>query len=215
MNILIIEDHPMMSNSIKQLAQAQFPDAEVTTVTTANAASQALANTSKNWQLVLVDISIPKSDGNSANSETGLALLREIMNLYGELNLMVCSSNIRVLVQLKNQIDNHQGGLTIADKSLDIAELQRRMQSASDGYTFTKDIRNGREVKPEWLKTLQLAAQGLQDKAIAEKLNVTERAVRHYWVKLQDVLEIYVEKSDQVNLRVLTLKRAREEGLID
>ena len=215
MNILIIEDHPMMSNSIKQLVQEKFLDAEITIVSNANSASQALANTIKNWQLVLVDLSIPKSDGDSANSETGLALLREIMNLYGELNLMVCSSNIRVLVQLKHQIDNHQGGFTIADKSLDIAELHRRMQSASDGYTFTKDIRNGIEVKPEWLKTLQLAAQGLQDKAIAEKLNVTERAVRHYWAKLQDVLEIYVEKSDQVNLRVLTLKRAREEGLID
>jgi len=55
--------------------------------------------------------------------------------------------------------------------------------------------------------------EGLQDKAIAQKMNIAERTVRHYWTKLQDVLEIYPE--DSKNLRILTLKRAREEGLID
>jgi DNA-binding NarL/FixJ family response regulator len=89
------------------------------------------------------------------------------------------------------------------------------MQYAADGITLTKEIRKGLELKPEWLNTLQLAAEGLQDKAISEKINVTERAVRHYWTKLQDVLDIYGKGDDKVNLRVLTLKRAREEGLID
>jgi hypothetical protein len=130
------------------------------------------------------------------------------MRLYPDLNLMVYSSNVKVLVQLKHQIDNHQGGFTIADKILEAAEVQRRMQYAVDGITFTKEIRKGLELKPEWLSTLQF-------KAISEKMNVTERAVRHYWTKLQDALEIYGKGNEQVNLRVLTLKKAREEGLID
>jgi DNA-binding NarL/FixJ family response regulator len=216
MNILIIDDHPLMLNSIKQLAQTQFPDATITTVNTAIAAAQALATAPEDWQLVLTDLSLPKDDRDSAKSETGLELLRETMKLYPELNLMVCSSNIRVLVQLKSQIDNHQGGFTIADKVLEATEIQRRMQYAADGITLTKDIRKGLELKPEWLETLQIAAQGAQDKDISKQLNVTERAVRHYWTKLQDILGIYVEKkSEHINLRVLTLKRAREEGLID
>jgi DNA-binding NarL/FixJ family response regulator len=215
MNILIIDDHPLMLNSIEKLATDQFPDAKITTLSTANAAQQQLTNGSEDWQLVLADLSIPQDQHDPAKPETGLNLLRTIMKQYPDLNLMVCSSNIKVLVQLKHQIDNHQGGFTIADKSLASAEVQRRMQYAADGITLTKEIRKGLELKPEWLNTLQLADQGLQDKAIAENLNVTDRAVRHYWTKLQDVLEIYGKGDGKVNLRVLTLKKARDAGIID
>jgi hypothetical protein len=97
------------------------------------------------------------------------------LRLYPDLNLMVYSSNIKVLVQLKHQIDNHQGGFTIADKILETAEVQRRMQHAADGITFTKEIRKGLELKPEWLSTLQLADEGLQDKAISEKISASEQ----------------------------------------
>jgi DNA-binding NarL/FixJ family response regulator len=211
-NILIIDDHPLMLNSVQQLARSQFPTATITTATTAVAATQALAKIDQNWQLVIADLSIPEDSLDVAKSETGLGLLRKILKFYPELNLMIYSSNIRVLVQLKHQIDHHQGGFTIADKSLESSLVQRRMQYAIEGITLTKEIRKGLELKPEWLNTLQLAAQGLQDKTISEELNVSERAVRHYWTKLQDVLEIY---DDNVNLRVLTLKRGREEGLID
>ncbi|MDV3001585.1 MAG: hypothetical protein N5P05_003191 [Chroococcopsis gigantea SAG 12.99] len=89
-----------------------------------------------------------------------------------------------------------------------------RLNWAMEGVTHTKDLKNGVEVKPEWLEVLRLAfEEGLQDKAIAKQINVSERMVRHYWTKLQDALGIYPE--DDKNLRVLTLKRAREEGLID
>ena len=212
MNILIIDDHPLMLSSIKLLVQAQFPSAEITTIATAINAIAELAAPNKNWKLVLADLSIPLKSGDIAKSETGIDMLREIMKLDPDLNLMIYSSSVKVLVQLKHQIDNHQGGFTIADKALEPSEVQRRMQYAIDGITLTKEIRKGLELKPEWLSTLQLAAQGLQDKAISEQLNVTERAVRHYWTKLQDVLEVY---NDNVNLRVLTLKKAREAGLID
>jgi DNA-binding NarL/FixJ family response regulator len=219
MNILIIDDHPLMLSSIKTLVQEQFPLAAITTASTSNSAQEKLKASNINWQLVLADLSIPISEQESAKSENGLELLREMMRLYPELNLMVYSSNIKVLVQLKHQIDNHQGGFTIADKILDATEVQRRMQYAADGITFTKEIRKGLELKPEWLSTLQLADAGLQDKAISEKINVTERAVRHYWTKLQDALEIYgksdTKSDDRMNLRVLTLKKAREAGLID
>jgi DNA-binding NarL/FixJ family response regulator len=212
MNILIIDDHPLMLSSIKLLVQDQFPSSEITTVATAIDAIAELATTNREWNLVLADLSIPQQNGDTAKSETGIDLLREIMKLYPDLNLMIYSSSLKVLVQLKHQIDNHQGGFTIADKALESSEVQRRMQYAIECITLTKEIRKGLELKPEWLSTLQLGAQGLQDKAISEQLNVTERAVRHYWTKLQDVLEVY---NDNVNLRVVTLKKAREAGLID
>jgi DNA-binding NarL/FixJ family response regulator len=75
-------------------------------------------------------------------------------------------------------------------------------------------MRGGLEVKPEWLQVLQLAfQQGLQDKAIADQMKVSERTVRHYWSKVQDVLAVYPDPGK--NIRIQTEIRAREEGLID
>jgi DNA-binding NarL/FixJ family response regulator len=86
---------------------------------------------------------------------------------------------------------------------------------ALQGIIYTpKDMRTVLEVKPEWLKVLQLAFQeGLQDKAIAERMNVSERTVRHYWTKVQDALGVYPDPGK--NIRIQTEIRAREEGLID
>jgi DNA-binding NarL/FixJ family response regulator len=61
---------------------------------------------------------------------------------------------------------------------------------------------------------LKLAFQkGLQDKAIADRMNVSERSVRHYWTKIQDALQVYPDEG--TNIRIQTEIRAREEGLID
>jgi DNA-binding NarL/FixJ family response regulator len=117
-------------------------------------------------------------------------------------------------MRLKPNIDNHHGGFAVADKTLPQSEMINRVNWVMRGLTHTKDLKAGIEVKSEWLELLRFAfEEGLQDKAIAIKMNIAERTVRHYWTKLQDVLEIYPE--DSKNLRILTLKRAREEGLID
>jgi DNA-binding NarL/FixJ family response regulator len=83
------------------------------------------------------------------------------------------------------------------------------------GLIYTpRDMRTGIEVKPEWLEVLRLAfSEGLQDKAIADQMNVSERTVRHYWTKVQDALSVYPEAGK--NIRIQTEIRAREEGLID
>jgi DNA-binding NarL/FixJ family response regulator len=68
------------------------------------------------------------------------------------------------------------------------------------------------------LEVLRLAfEEGLQDKAIAQRMCVAERTVRHYWTKIQDVLGIYPEDSKQEgkNIRIETEIRARQAGLID
>jgi DNA-binding NarL/FixJ family response regulator len=112
------------------------------------------------------------------------------------------------------EIDNHQGGFTIADKSLPIDTFLMRMEWALQGLTHTKDLHSDVEVKPEWLDVMRLAfEEGLQDKAIASAMHKSERMIRHYWSKIQDALEIYPEEGK--NMRAQTQKKARETGLID
>ncbi|MEO0408466.1 MAG: LuxR C-terminal-related transcriptional regulator, partial [Cyanobacteria bacterium P01_A01_bin.135] len=100
-------------------------------------------------------------------------------------------------------------------------EMLARVDWALQGLTHTKDVdgmRAGLEIKPEWFEVLHLAfKEGLQDKAIAQRMSISERTVRLYWSKVYDVLGIYPEdgRRDGKNIRIQTEIKARELGLID
>ena len=177
---------------------------------------EALARVSEDqFDIVIVDLSLPlNQEDTSAQVENGLLLLKDLMTDYPNLNIMVQSSHTKALIRLKNKIDEHQGGFTIADKSISSTEMLDMLNWSMQGITHTKILNADLEMKPEWLEVLNLAFQeGLQDKFIAQKMYKSERMIRHYWTKIQDVLEIY--PSPGQNIRSLTLIRAREEGLID
>ncbi len=215
MKLLVIDDHESVLGGTIDVLRKQYPDAELNTALTGKNALNQL--TSSQPDLVVMDLSIPDSLGVPARPNTGLQLLRNLMKDYPNLNLVVQSAHVRTLVRVRPDIDAHKGGFTVADKSLTSKEMLTRVDWALQGLTHTKDIKgihSGLEVKPEWLQVLTLAFQeGLQDKAIAERMSVSERMVRHYWSKLQDALEVYPEEGK--NIRIQTQMRAREEGLID
>lgn len=213
LKILVVDDHESVLGGTVSVLGSKYPDAEIITAQTA----ETVLNTVDTLDLVVMDISIPESLGKIARSDTGLQLLRNLMRNYSTLNLVVQSAHLKTLVRIRPEIDAHKGGFTLADKSLSSKEMLTRVDWALQGLTHTKDIKGtlvGLEVKQEWLQVLTLAfGEGLQDKAIAERLRVSERMVRHYWTKLQDALEVYPEEGK--NIRIQTEMRAREEGLID
>jgi DNA-binding NarL/FixJ family response regulator len=212
LTILILDDHRLLLNGTIELVHDRFPMAQILSAQTVQEAQTHLTNIPPD--LVIADLSIPKTPGTTAHIEHGLDFLKTLMQDYPLLNLMVQSSNIKALIRLMPEIDAHQGGFTIADKSLPIEALLTRIDWTLQGFTHTKDLQTDLEVKPEWLEVLRLAFEvGLQDKAIAQTLHKSERMIRHYWSKIQDALEIYPEEGK--NMRALTQIRARETGLID
>ena len=212
LTILIVDDHPLILGSSVCLVKGQYPHANILTAATAEAALKTVENTTVD--LVLVDLSIPDKTGESAQIDHGLTLLKQLMQAHPTLNLMVQSSSIKSLVRLRHDIDNHQGGFTIADKSLPTSDVLVRLNWSLQSVTHTKDLKTNIELKPEWLEVMQMAfEEGLQDKAIAKRMFKSERMVRHYWSKIQDILEIYPEEGQ--NSRTLMQIRAREEGFID
>jgi DNA-binding NarL/FixJ family response regulator len=212
--ILIVDDHEAILNGTVATLKQQYPEAEIFTAQTAQAGLSQVELT--NPDLVVVDLSMPETTGESARTENGIQLLKTLMERYPTLNIVVQSAHGRSLVRLKPAINQHEGGFTIADKSLPMKEMLTKVDWALQGLIYTpKEMRNGLEVKPEWIDVLQLAFQeGLQDKAIAERMNVAERTVRHYWTKIQDALGVYPDEGKK-NIRIQTEIRAREEGLID
>ena len=210
--ILIIDDHRLLLNGVIELVRDRFPQAQIFSANTIQEAASQI--TEDLPHLVIADLSLPQTKGATANIENGLEFLRSLMEKYCDLNIMVQTSHPKALVRLIPEIDNHRGGFTIADKSLPIEALLTFMEWAMLGITYTKNIQIDLEVKPEWLEVLRLAfEEGLQDKAIAQSMHVSERMIRHYWSKIKNALEIYPEPGH--NMRVLIQIRAREYGLIN
>lgn len=218
LKILVVDDHEVVLGGTIDLLQRQYPQAEILTAQTVESALEQVKLQTPD--LVVLDLSLPEKKGGIAQADAGIQLLKKLMQDYPTLNLIVQSTHVKALVRIKPEIDKHNGGFTVADKSLSSQEMLTRVEWALNGITHTKDIRPGRtlEVKPDWLMVLKLAFhEGLQDRAIARRMQVSERTVRHYWTKIQDVLDVYPEedKLDGKNIRIQTEIRAREEGLID
>jgi DNA-binding NarL/FixJ family response regulator len=211
--ILVVDDHESVLDGTVNMLRQQYPEAEILTAQTAQSTQKQVESTQPD--LAVMDLSIPEKPGEMARTETGIQLLRTLMEQYPTLNIVVQSAHVRSLVRLKPAISTHEGGFTIVDKSLPLKEMLTKVEWALQGVVYTpREMRTGLEVKPEWLELLTLAFQeGLQDKAIAEQMNIAERTVRHYWTKIQDALGVYPEAGK--NIRIQTQMRAKEEGLID
>jgi DNA-binding NarL/FixJ family response regulator len=212
---MIIDDHELLLDGTVNMIKKHYPTVEIITAQTTEIAQETLTKIQPD--LVITDLSLPEKSGEIAKIENGIALLKTIFKTYPHLNLLVQSTYIKALIRIKPNIDNHKGGFGVADKSLSIAEILHRVELVLKGLSHTKDIKstaNGLEFKPEWLTVLTLAfEEGLQDKAIAQRMFISERMIRHYWTKVQDVLGVYPEGGK--NIRIQTEKKAREEGLID
>ncbi|MEM9002444.1 MAG: response regulator transcription factor [Cyanobacteria bacterium P01_F01_bin.86] len=209
----VVDDHASVLDGTVLALRQTYTDIEVDTAQTAQEARVKLSNLQPD--VVIVDLSIPESAEDAAQTETGINLLREFLENYPDYNFVVQSAYVKALVRIKPSIDAHQGGLTIVDKSEPIKDMLAKVDWALKGVVCTpREMRIGLEIKSEWLRVLELAfREGMKDRAIAQEMNIAERTVRHYWTKVQDVLGVYPE--DDKSMRIQTELRAREEGLID
>ena len=96
--ILIVDDHRLLLNGTISLVSERFRDAQIFSAQTAQQAITEAALHSPD--LAIADLSIPQESGKTAQIEHGLGLLKQLMQDYPQLNLMVQSSNIKTLVRL-------------------------------------------------------------------------------------------------------------------
>ena len=179
LKILVVDDHELMLGGTIDVLRRQYGEAEIITAQTGESALNQVEEFQP--ELVVMDLSIPQTAGETARTETGLSCLKTLMKNYPSLNLVVLSTYVKALVRIKPDIDAHQGGFTVVDKALSSKDMLTRLDLALQGVTHTKDLKMPMgEVKPEWLTVINLAFQeGLTDKKIAEQMSVAERTVRH------------------------------------
>ena len=212
-SFFVVDDHALVLDGTVLALRQMYCDSEITAANTAEEAREKLQDLQPD--VVIVDLSIPESSGEAAETETGIKLLRDFLKTYPDYNFVVQSAYVKALVRIKPNIDTHQAGFTIVDKSEPMEEMLKKVDWALQGVVYTpREMRMGLEIKPQWLKVLELAfKKGMNDKAIAQEMRIAERTVRHYWTKVQDILGVYPEEGK--SLRIQTELRAREEGLID
>lgn len=217
--VLLVDAHEICLSGTKNVLSSCYPDAKIFTAQTIESALDKFSDFQPD--LLVMDILLPKSLGQVPQTSVGINFLANVLKNYPKLNIVIHSGHIKSLVRMKKNIYSHIGGFTTADKILSNKEVVMRIKWALEQLTYVKDIKgidSNLELKPEWLRLVNLAFQeGLKDKAIAQHMCVSERMVRHYWDRVQEALNIDCEelKNQGKNLRVMTQIRAREVGLID
>ena len=213
LKFVVVDDQELALYATINVLKQHYTEANIFQAVNSDEALSLVAT--HNPDLAVVDLCIPENTKLSSQTDTGIKLLKQLMKKYPSLNIVVQSAYPRSLIRLKPAISLHQGGFTVADKSLPMSEMLTKVDWALKGVFYTpQEMRSGIELKPEWEGMLRLASnQELTDKAIAERMSIAESTVRHYWKRTQDALGVYPDGDK--NLRVHTINLAKEKGLID
>lgn len=209
---LVVDDHEAILEGTVPALKRTYPTAEVLTAQDLQTAQTQLKY--YHPMLIVLDLSLPDKPHTPASPEIGIRFLKALIESRLAPNIVVLSTNIKPLVQLKPMINAYEGGFAAMDKSLPIREMLRLVDFALRGSIYLPpELRARPEFDRRWLEVLTLKFQeGLTDKAIAERMQVSDRTVRNYWIRLQDALGVYDEPDK--DLRIQIEIAARKLGLL-
>ncbi|MBW4470911.1 MAG: response regulator transcription factor [Stenomitos rutilans HA7619-LM2] len=209
---LVVDDHEAILEGTVPALKRTYPTAEIFTAQDIQTAQTQIGY--YHPTLVVLDLSVPQQPYAIASAEVGIQFLKTLIESQLAPNIVVLSTNIRPLVQLKPMINAYEGGFAAMDKSLPIREMLRLVDFALRGSIYLPpELRSRSEFDRKWLEVLTLKFQeGLTDRAIADRMQVSDRTVRNYWVRLQDALGIYDEPDK--DLRIQIAIAARKLGLL-
>ncbi|MGI0489398.1 response regulator [Pantanalinema rosaneae CENA516] len=209
---LVVDDHEAILEGTVPALKRTYPMAEVLTAQDLQTAQTQLKY--YHPMLIVLDLSLPEKPHTLASPEIGIRFLKALIESRLAPNIVVLSTNIKPLVQLKPMINAYEGGFAAMDKSLPIREMLRLVDFALRGSIYLPpELRARPEFDRRWLEVLTLKFQeGLTDKAIADRMQVSDRTVRNYWIRLQDALGVYDEPDK--DLRIQIEIAARKLGLL-
>ena len=129
--ILVIDDHTMVLGGTTTALKTHYPEAEIHTAQNAQQGFEQVNII--NPDVIIIDLSMPEKMGEVAKVDTGIQLLRQIMNDFPNLNIVVQSAHVKSLIRIKSAIAGHEGGFTIADKGLSMQEMLTKVDWAMQG----------------------------------------------------------------------------------
>lgn len=221
MKILIVDDHDATLRGTLGAFTEKYPDSTLLWAQTTEAARKQLKD-HHNFDLVVLDLSLPVAQGQAANANHGIELMKTILHSKQAPNILVMSANIKPVVRLKSFINGYTGGVAMLDKGQSLQDMLHLAEFALRGSICWPQQVKGwlnkeafrKELDSSWLEVLQWwVNEGLNDKGLAQRLNVSERTIRNYWLRLQDNLCLTQKPNQDVRMQIYIA--AKELGLLD
>lgn len=203
LHILLIDDHAVFRMGLRMLLREAFPSA---LIGEANSLEQAMEQTPRAPDLVLLDIKLP-----GINGIEGTALLKA---RWPETRVIILSS-LDAPEAIDEALGHGAAGYLSKGESADILLDKIRAIINGPGNGTSHETGNGpaeadaacNRLTPRQRETLELLCRGLSNKLIAKQLALSENTVRRH---VQDILEYF-----QVDSRSEAVFAARRRGLVE
>jgi len=135
--------------------------------------------------VVVVDVRMPPT-----HTEEGLDAAREIRSRHPQIGILILSQHVEVGVAMRALVESPEGlGYLLKERVVDIEDFARTLRhvaaggSALDPQIVSRLLADPRgdgplsTLTPREREVLELVAEGRTNKAIADRLTVTQRAV--------------------------------------
>ncbi|NJN24268.1 MAG: response regulator transcription factor [Acaryochloridaceae cyanobacterium RL_2_7] len=216
-DILVIHDHEPLWVGLLPTLQKHYPNSVIHQALAGPDTGRILDQCAE-LMLIIADLSLPTGAGNNASTDVGFDLLERLLSHPKSPNLLVLSPNLKSLIRLGSKIKTYGGGFTTADKRQSIPDMMQMAELSRRGTmgwsNLLRQVGMTKELDQQWLDVVKLRfQQGLNDKAIAQRMHVSDRTIRNYWLKLQDHLGIPDDPSHDARVQIML--KLKEFGLFD
>lgn len=192
MNFLLIDDHPIIRESLGLTLRTQFPGATITEAASAKEALAALPG--RRWAVVLLDLDLP--------DRSGLDLLRDVQNLASEAPVLVFSGRSETEFGRRVLAAGAQGFLSKLSAPAEIETAVRRVLSGRKH--ISPDLAESIAGHPQpadgapphaalstrELEVLRLYAKGVAPADIAQRMKISAKTVSTYRTRILEKLAL-------------------------
>ena len=172
--VLFVDDHPLFREGLRAALEALDPGLRVVTATDAASALAALA-ADPSIDLCLTDYRLPQSDG--------LDLAREVRARHPSVAVALLSGDASLGLAARARA---AGAVACLNKTRDVSSLAAAIESVfNGGEVFDDDAAGGGVLLSERRREIvRFAADGLLDKQIGARLDISESTVRNHWLHI-------------------------------
>lgn len=191
---LVVDDHPLVRDGIKDLLEKSFPSLEITTSAGTGNVTEEVCDGA--WAFVVLDINLP--------DENGLDIIKRAKAKRPDLPIIVFS------LYSERQYGARAlraGAAAYLSKDSPPQDLVALVGDVLQGRKIKQSIARQPVLSNREMQVLSLLTKGFGRKAISEQMNISRKTVSTYQARL-------MVKLDVRNLMEL-IRYAVEEGLTD
>ncbi|MFZ3120706.1 MAG: response regulator transcription factor [Variovorax sp.] len=193
--VLIVDDHAMFRTGLALVIRAALPDATVHEV---GALEQAMALETDAMDVVLLDVQL--------QGINGLAGIAPMRRRWPGARLLVVSSHTDAHSVREAHARGADGFIAKTESAAKIVEAIRLALSGAQVVHPSASTPTSRSLTPRQCEVIELMHQGLPNKTIARRLDLSENTVRRH---VQDILAFF-----DVGSRTEAVFVARQRGLV-